>query len=132
MDEKPDMGDDPDVGYIKYYHDIPKEYCCRAMQEGIEDIEFIQYCERFDEYTFSSYNGYALSRLRYCPYCGKEIPTLRFLFSVRKADYRKEKGWKLNEVERYWDLYRQGTSEEEAERIVEQERKSFTESNEVT
>jgi hypothetical protein len=123
------MEEDSYIGYKKYYHDIPKQYCCRAMREGVEGIEFIQYCERFDEYTFSSYNGYALSRLRYCPYCGKEIPTLRFLYTVRKADYQDEKGWKLDEVERYWDLYRQGKSEEEAERIVEQER---TESKEVT
>ena len=122
MDEKPDMGGDPDVRYIKYYHDIPKQYCCRAMKEGVEGIEFIQYYERFDEYTFSSYNGYALSKLRYCPYCGTEIESLRALFIVKKHRYRKEKGWRLGEVERYWEFYRQGKSEEEAEKIVEQER----------
>jgi hypothetical protein len=125
MDKKPDEQSNPDVRYIKYDEDIPQQYCCMAMQEGIEDIEFIQYCERFDEYTFSSYHGYPLSRLRYCPYCGKEIPTLRFLYSDRKADYQDKKGWKLDEVERYWDLFRQGKSEEEAEEIVEQERKDI-------
>ena len=125
MDEKPDAGGDPDVRYIKYDHDIPKEYCCMAMQRGIEELGFIEYCERFDEYAFSSYDGYPFSRLRYCPYCGKEIPTLRFLYSVRKDDYRREKGWKLYEVERYWDLFRQGKSEEEAEKIVEQEREDI-------
>jgi hypothetical protein len=135
MDEKPDRGDEqsnPDVRYIKYDHDIPKQYCCRAMQEGIEDIEFIQYYERFDEYSFSSYHGYPLSRLRYCPYCGEEILSLRFLFSVKYHHYLYEKEWEVEEINRYWDLYRQGKSEEEAEEIVEQERKSLTESKEVT
>ena len=123
MDKKLDVGDtNPYVGYKKYYYDLPKEYCCDSMQDGIEELEFIQYCERFDEYTFSSYYGYALSRMRYCPYCGKEIPTLRLLYSNQKADYRKEKGWKLEDVERYWDLFREGKSQEEAEGIVEQER----------
>ena len=128
MDEKQDMGDEqsnPDVRYIKYYHDLPKQYCCRAMREGVEEIEFIQYYEYYDEYSFSSYDGYPLSKMRYCPYCGKEILSLRALFSVIKYDYLEEKGWKLSEVDRYWDLYRQGKSQEEAERIVEQERKSL-------
>ena len=86
------MEEEAYIGYKKYYHDIPKEYCCRAMREGVEDIEFIQYCERFDEYTFSSYNGYALARMSYCPYCGKEILSKRFLYIIRKDDYRREKG----------------------------------------
>jgi hypothetical protein len=33
--------------------------------------------------------------------------------------------WELEEVERYWDLYREGKSQEEAEKIVEQERKTL-------
>ena len=119
------MEEEAYIGYKKYYHDIPKEYCCRAMREGVEDIEFIQYCERFDEYTFSSYNGYALSTMRYCPYCGKEILSLRFLYIVRKDEYQREKGWELDQVERYWDLFRQGKSEEEAEKIVKQEREDI-------
>ena len=127
MAEKPYVGDEesnPDVRYVKYYHDIPKQYCCTEMQEGIEEIEFIQYCERFDEYTFSSYHGYPLSKLRYCPYCGKEIATLLPLFSIKYSYYLREKGWEIEEIDRYWDLYRQGKSEEETERIVEQETES--------
>ena len=115
----------PVIRYIKYDHDIPKQYCCRAMREGIEEIEFIEYCERFDEYTFSSYNGYPFSRMRYCPYCGKEIASLRPLFSVKYDHYLYKKKWQVEEIERYWDLYRQGKSQEEAERIVEQERESL-------
>ena len=127
MAEKQDVGDEesnPDVRYKKYYHDTPKQYCCRAMREGIEDIEFIQYCERFDEYSFSSYNGYLLTVMSYCPYCGKEIESLLPLFSIKYSYYLREKGWEVDEIDRYWDLYREGRSEEEAERIVEQERES--------
>ena len=36
-----DEGLVPDVRYKKYYHDLPKQYCCRAMREGIEDLEFV-------------------------------------------------------------------------------------------
>ena len=114
----------PDVRYKKYYHDRPKQYCCRAMREGVEDLEFIQYCEDYDEYSFSSYNGYLLTVMSYCPYCGKEIESLKPLFSFTKHHYMKEKEWSLDDVERYWGLYRKGKSQEEAEKIVEQERKS--------
>ncbi|MGH9058490.1 MAG: hypothetical protein ACRDZY_03090 [Acidimicrobiales bacterium] len=122
MANEEDEQSNPGVRYVKYDHDIPKQYCCRAMREGVEDIEFIQYCERFDEYSFSSYHGYPLANLSYCPYCGTEIHSLRALFSVKRYRYRKEKGWRLGEVERYWELYRQGKSEKEAERVVEQEK----------
>jgi hypothetical protein len=125
MDDKPDMENEPVVRYKKYFHDLPKEYCCNSMQDGVEELEFIQYYERFDEYTFSSYDGYALSRLRYCPYCGKEIQSLRALYSNQKAEYREERGWKLEDVERYWGLFREGKSQAEAEGIVEQERRSL-------
>ncbi len=112
----------PHIRYIKYYHDLPKEYCCRAMREGVEDLEFIQYCERFDEYSFSSYHGYPLRVMTYCPYCGKEIESLRALASVVECRYCEEKGWEVEEFERYWGLYRKGRSQEEVEGIVEQER----------
>ena len=36
--------------------------------------------------------------------------------------YLRERGWDIDEVDRYWDLYREGKSQEEAEKIVEQER----------
>ena len=127
MDKAPDLGSEqsaPDVRYKKYYHDLPTQYCCRAMREGVEDLEFIQYCEYYDEYSFSSYHGYPLRRMRYCPYCGKERESLRSLFSIMKQHYKREKGWKLEDVERYWGLYREGKSQGEAEKIVEQERNS--------
>ena len=128
IEGKQDIKDEdsaPNIRYVKYYHDLPKEYCCRAMKEGIEDIGFIQYCERFAEYSFASSDGYPLRRMRYCPYCGKEIRTLRFLFSNTRHRYVNEMDWELEEVERYWDLYREGKSQEEAEKIVEQERKTL-------
>ena len=128
MDEKQDIEDEqsvPEGTYKKYYHDLPKEYCCRAMREGVEDFEFIQYYEWFDEYSFSSYDGYPLTMMRYCPYCGKEIESLRSTFSFMKRHYKKEKGWEVEDVERYWGLFREGKSQEEAEGILEQERESL-------
>ena len=113
-----------EIIYKKYSHDLPKEYCCGVMQRGVEDIEFIEYDERFDEYCFSSFLGYPFSRMSFCPYCGKEIESLRALFSVQKHHFYTEKGWEPEDVERYWDFYREGKSREEAERIVEQERLS--------
>ena len=87
------------------------------MKGGVEDLEFIQYCEDYDEYSFSSYDGYPLSRMSYCPYCGKEIESLRSLFSLTKHHYMREKKWDLDDVDQYWGLYRKGKSQEEAERI---------------
>ena len=90
IEDKHDIGDEdsaPDIRYIKYCHDLPKKYCCRAMKEGIEDLA-----------------------------------SLRSLLSVMQARYMREKGWDIDEVDRYWDLYREGKSQEEAEKIVEQER----------
>ncbi len=115
----------PAIRYVKYYQDLPKEYCCRAMREGVEDLEFIEYYQYYDEYLFSSYDGYPMARMRYCPYCGKEIASLRALASVLESRYCGKKGWEVEEFERYWDLYRGGKSQEEAERIVEQERRSL-------
>ena len=94
MEEKQDIGDEqskPDVIYIKYYHDLPKQYCCTPIQQAIEEIEFIQYCEYYDEYNFSSYDEYPLRRMRYCPYCGKEILSLRTVVSVMKSRYMRRK-----------------------------------------
>ena len=70
MAEKPDVGDEesnPDVRYVKYDHDLPKQYCCTEMQKGIEAIQFIQYWERFDEYIFSSYHGYPIVKATVLP-----------------------------------------------------------------
>jgi hypothetical protein len=125
IEGKQDIKDEdsaPNIRYVKYYQDLPKEYCCRAMKEGVEDRGFIEYYRYYDEYCFSSYDGYPLSTMRYCPYCGKEIASLRALFGVMQTRYMREKGWNLDQVYRYWDLYREGKSQEEAERIVEQER----------
>ena len=94
MDEKQDIGDEqskPDVIYKKYYHDLLKQYCCTPIQQAIEDIEFIQYCEYYDEYYFSSYDEYPLRRMRYCPYFGKEIESLRTVLSVMKSRYMRRK-----------------------------------------
>ncbi len=63
--------------------------------------------------------------MRYCPYCGKEIESLRALRSSIRYHYLRERGWDIDEVDRYWDLYREGKSQEEAERIVEQERQAL-------
>jgi hypothetical protein len=128
MDKTQDLGGKqsaPEGTYKKYFHDLPKEYCCKGMREGIEEIEFIQYCAYYDEYSFSSYDGYPLTVMRYCPYCGKEIESLRALLSVIQFRYMKEKGWEIEDVDRYWGLFREGKSQEEAERIVEQERRSL-------
>ena len=116
----------PEGTYKKYCHDLPKEYCCRGMREGVEDLQFIEYYEYYDEYSFSSYDGYPLTKMRYCPYCGKEIESLRALFGVVKQRYMREKGWDVEDVERYWDLFREGKSQGEAEGVVEQERKSLS------
>ena len=94
------------------------------MREGVEDIEFIQYCERFDEYTFSSYNGYALSIYDEILPLLRQGDTIASILVHRPKDqYQREKGWGLDQVEQYWDLFRQGKSEEEAEKIVEAERR---------
>ena len=124
-DERLASSSPPVIRYKKYYQDLPKKYCCRAMKEGVEDIEFIQYCQYYDEYSFSSYHGYPLSKMMYCPYCGKEIESLRALRSSIKFNYLRERGWDIDEVDRYWDLFREGKSQEEAERIVEQERQAL-------
>ena len=129
MDKTQDIENEqsaPEVRYKKYFHDLPKEYCCRGMREGVEEIEFIQYYKWFDEYSFSSYDGYPLTALSYCPYCAKEIQSLRPTFSFMKQHYLREKGWEVEDVERYWGLYREGKSQGEAEGIVEQERESLS------
>ncbi len=117
-----DQDSAPHIRYRKYCHDLPKEYCCDSMKRGIEGLEFIEYYQYYDEYSFSSYNGYPLATMRYCPFCGKEIPSLRSLFGVMKTQYMRERGWDLDQIYRYWGLYRRGKSQEEAERIVEQEK----------
>ena len=117
-----DQDSAPHIRYRKYCHDLPKEYCCDSMKRGIEGLGFIEYYQYYDEYSFSSYNGYPLATMRYCPFCGKEIPSLRSLFGVMKTQYMRERGWDLDQIYRYWGLYRRGKSQEEAERIAEQEK----------
>ena len=112
----------PDISYVKYYHDLPEEYCCDAMKRGVEELGFIEYYHYYNEYSFSSWDGYPLSTMMYCPYCGKERASLRALLSLVKTRYMRDRGWSLDHVYRYWGLYRRGRSQEEAEGVVERER----------
>jgi signal transduction protein with GAF and PtsI domain len=60
--------------------------------------------------------------MRYCPYCGREIESLRALLSIMQDHYMRERKWDLDDVERYCALFHGGKSEGEVERIVDEER----------
>lgn len=114
------MNDDMDFELTK------KGYCCTGLEEIATEGDFFEYNYDTNEYSMPRnpiYDAYAWCSkslkspkpMTNCPYCGAKLALLQDLRSKKWRYYVEEKGWNGQEFARYWQLYRQGASESEAE-----------------
>ena len=107
--------------YEKSYPDRPTTYCCEALKYRVEDdkLGYIQYDSWLKEFLIVHPTGFPVGWLTYCPWCGAEIRSLRWLYYKKAKEYVGEEIIDdIDEFQEHWPIISQCFDQETTMRLI--------------